>query len=204
MRLETQRNSLELPMADIKIIGISGTNGSGKDSLGHMLAEQYSWLFVPATNAIRAELKKRGLPLERENMRALANEWRKQFGAGVLIDKAVELYRESNYKGLAIASIRSVGEAERVHELGGKIVWVDANPKVRYLRINSRQRSSEDNKTFEQFLAEEKAEMFGNDDKTTLNMSEVKVRADIFIDNDGNDIEAFKNAAEKALYAFIK
>jgi cytidylate kinase len=74
-------------MTNIKLIGISGTNGSGKDSLGHMLAERYGWLFVPATDILRTELQKQGLPIERENLRNLGNEWRREYGAGVLIDK---------------------------------------------------------------------------------------------------------------------
>jgi dephospho-CoA kinase len=191
-------------MQDIKIIGISGTNGSGKDSLGQMLAERHGWLFVPATDILRNELRRLGQPIERKNLRNLGNEWRKQFGAGVLIDKAVELYKKGDYQGLAIASIRSVGEAERVHELSGKIVWVDASQDVRYERVNSRQRSTEDSKTFEQFLEEEKIEMFGSEDKETLNMAGVKAKADIFIENSSNDIEEFKNQAEKALAYFIK
>ncbi len=182
----------------MKVIGIAGTNGSGKDSLGQILADDYGWLFVPATDILREKLIKRGLTIERENMRTVGNEWRKEFGAGVLIDKAVELYKQGDYKGLAIASIRSEGEAERVQELGGKIVWVDADPKVRYQRITSRVRGDEDKKTLEQFLAEEKAEMYGSEDKTTLNMTAVKAKADIFLENNGS-LEQFKAAAEKAL-----
>jgi dephospho-CoA kinase len=186
-------------MADFKIIGIGGTNGSGKDSLGQMLAERRGWLFVPATDILRNELKKRAQPIERVNLRNLGNEWRKQFGAGILIDKSVELFNEADYKGLAIASIRSVGEAERVHELGGKLIWVDADPKIRYERINSRNRSTEDTKSFEKFNEEENIEMFGGEDKEKLNMAGVKAKADIFLENNGNDIEKFKDEAEKAL-----
>jgi dephospho-CoA kinase len=190
-------------MADIKIIGISGTNGSGKDSLGEMLAEHHGWLFVPATDILRSELTSRGEPIEREKLRNLGNEWRKQFGAGVLIDKSVEIFRKGNNKGLAIASIRSVGEAERVHELGGKIVWVDADHKIRHKRINGRGRSAEDSKTLEQFLIEEQLEMHGTEDKATLNMVGVKAKADIFLENNGDNIEEFKNQAEKALKKYL-
>jgi dephospho-CoA kinase len=187
----------------MKILGISGTNGSGKDSLGQMLQERHGWLFVPATDILREELRRRGKQIERENLRSLGNEWRKQFGAGVLIDKSVDLYEKGEYRGLAIASIRSVGEAERVHELGGKIIWVDADPKIRYERINGRQRSTEDAKSFEQFLDEQRIEMHGSEDKDTVNMAGVKVVADIFIENHGNSLDEFLGEAEKALKNFI-
>lgn len=187
----------------MKIIGISGTNGSGKDSLGEMLAERHGWLFISVTDILRDELKKRGEPIERENLRGLSTEWHQKYGAGALADMAVKQFKSKNtngqYKGLVMASFRRPGEADRVHALGGKMVWVDADPQVRYERIHSRRRSAEDNKTFEEFLAEEQVEMHGGDTKHTLNMSAVKERADIFLENNGNYIEAFIDEAEKAL-----
>jgi dephospho-CoA kinase len=187
-------------MANIKIIGISGTNGSGKDSLGQMLAERHGWLFVSVTDILRDELKRRGEPIERENLRKLSAEWHEQHGAGILTDMAVKEYEKvkNQYKGIVFSSIRRPGEADRVHEFGGKVVWVDADPKVRYARISNRRRSAEDNKTFEEFLTDEKTEMYGGRGHT-LNMSQVKDRTDIFIENSTSDIEEFKNQAEKAL-----
>lgn len=184
----------------MKLIGIGGTNGSGKDSLGQFLAEEHGWLFVSGSDMLRDELKKRKLPIERENLRNLSAEWRREYGLGAIIDKAVEIFKaKPGFKGLAIASIRNPGEAEEVHRLGGKVVWTDADPKIRYDRIYNRGRSAEDNKTFEQFLAEEQHEMEHSGDEATLSLSGVKAKADIFITNHSNDIEDFKKTAQKAL-----
>jgi dephospho-CoA kinase len=186
----------------MKIIGIGGTNGSGKDTLGEILANDYGYLNVSVSDFLREEAKKRGLPIEREVLRTISAEWRRDYGLGVLVDKAVELFKKTggNYKGLIAIPMRNPGEARHLKELGGSLVWVDADPKIRYQRIYSRQRSAEDQKTFEQFLAEEHAEMdhHGGDD-ATLNMAGVKALADIFINNDSNDIEQFKQAAQSAL-----
>lgn len=186
----------------MKIIGIGGTNGSGKDTLGQMLADDYGWLFVSGSDILREELRRRGLSVERHNLRELSAEWRREFGHGVLIDKVFKDFKaaKGKYKGLAIASLRNPGEADEVHKLGGQVVWLDADPKLRYQRIYSRQRSTEDQKTFEQFLAEERAEMdhHGGDD-ATLNMGGVKAKADIFITNDSDDLEEFKKTAQEAL-----
>ena len=186
----------------MKIIGIAGTNGSGKDTVGQMLAEHYGWLFISVTDILRNGLRERSLPIERKNLRNLSAEWRRQSGLGVLIDKSVEQFKtqEGKYTGLAIASLRNPGEVDRIHELGGKVVWVDADPKLRYQRIYSRQRSTEDKKTFEQFLAEEHAEMdHHGGDEATLNMAGVKAKADIFITNDSNSLGNFKKTAKRAL-----
>ncbi len=183
------------------IFGISGTNGSGKDTVGHMLAERHGFLFVSVSDFLREECRRRQLPVERENLRMISAEWRRDFGLGVLVDKAVEAFSNSKeqYAGLAVVPMRNVGEAKRLKDLGGKLVWVDANPHERYDRIFSRQRTAEDNKTYEEFLAEEEAEMHQSGDEATLNMSGVKAMADIFLENDGQSIETFKDAAEAAL-----
>lgn len=185
----------------MKIIGLSGTNGSGKDSVGMMLAERHNYLFVSGSDLLREEARKRGLPVEREVLRTISAEWRRKDGLGAIIDVAKRIYeqQQDSYAGLVTASIRNPGEADRIHELGGRVVWVDADPKVRYDRIFSRKRTAEDNKTFEDFLAEEKVEMEHSGDEATLNMAGVKDRCDIFLENNGNDLEAFKDEAEKAL-----
>ncbi|HSW78779.1 MAG TPA: AAA family ATPase [Candidatus Babeliales bacterium] len=186
----------------MNLIGISGTNGSGKDSLGKFLADDYGYLDVSVSEFLRQEAQKRGLPIEREVLRNISAEWRRDYGVGVLVDKAVELFNQSGnkYTGLVAIPMRNPGEAQHIKDLGGKLVWVDADPKLRYDRIYSRQRSAEDNKTFEQFQREEYEEMHHHGgDEATLNMAAVKAMADIFITNDNNNFEDFKTAAKKAL-----
>jgi cytidylate kinase len=190
----------------VKLIGIGGTNGSGKDSLGEIVAGDYGWKFISVTDILRNGLKKRGLPIERHNLRELSAEWRRKYGFGVLIDMTFKEYEaaEGKHNGLVVASLRNPGEADEIHKLGGKVVWLDADPKIRYNRIYSRQRSSEDQKTFEQFLAEEQAEMdHHGGDEATLNMAGVKAKADIFITNDSNNLADFKRSIGKALSGLI-
>lgn len=189
----------------MKIFGLGGTNGAGKDSVSLMLAERHGYLFADATAMFVTELEKRGWPIDREHKSKLSAEWRRESGLGVIVDKAVEMFEAEpgKYKGIVVGSLRNPGEADRVHELGGTMIWVDADPKVRYERIaknaHARGRASEDDKTFEEFLAEEQREMTSTGDAATLNMSAVKEKCDIFLENNGNDIEAFKSDAEKAL-----
>ena len=179
----------------MKIIGLAGTNGSGKDTVGHILAEQHGYLFISVTELLRAEAVRRGQPVDREALRTISAEWRRESGLGVLVDKAVAEFEKvaGKYKGLAIASLRNPGEADRVHELGGQVIWVDADPHIRYDRIQAnaaaRDRSEEDAKTFEQFQAEEAIEMNkpADGDAANLNMTGVKARCDTFIDNDNTD-----------------
>lgn len=189
----------------MKIIGIAGTNGSGKDSVGQILRENYGYLFVSVTDILRDELRSQGKPIKRENMRELGDSWRREHGLAVLVDKAIEIFNSQNkeFKGLAIASIRNLGEVEHIHELGGVMVWVDAKPKVRYGRITDRSRSAEDAKTYEQFLQEEQDEMHVYGDEAGLAVGEVKKLCDISIENNSDDKEILKSTVTRALREYI-
>lgn len=188
------------------LYGLSGTNGSGKDTVGLMMAERHGFMFISVTDLLRQELGRRKLPVIRENTSMLSAEWRREFGPGVLMQKGIELYEKDpgEYKGLVLSSLRHPGEAEVIHQHSGKVIWVDADPRVRYDRIQAnaaqRNRAGEDALSYEAFLADEAREMSPEGDEATLDMGAVKEMADVFMTNDGNDIEAFKDSAEKALH----
>jgi len=180
------------------LIGISGTNGSGKDTIGSILANNYGFWFCSLSDILRTELKSQGLSSSRENMRQLSANWRREFGISILVDRAQAEFTQlkSKYHGLAMASIRNPGEADAIHQAGGLMLWIDADPTIRYQRVQNRSergglnRRIDDLKTFDQFIAEEAAEMNHPkaSDGTTLSMSQVKNKCDIFIQNDGQDL----------------
>ena len=194
-------------MNKLQIIGLAGTNGSGKDTVGHILADKHGYVFISVTELLRNECLRRNLPIERENLRMISAEWRRELGLGVLVDKAVAEYEKDadKYVGVVMASLRNPGEADRIHEFGGTMVWIDADPKIRYARVRanaaSRNRAEEDNKTFEQFLAEEETEMHvpAGGDAAMLDSSAVKTRCDVFLTNDSSDLDTFRTAIEQAL-----
>jgi shikimate kinase len=189
------------------LIALAGTNGAGKDTVGELIAKEYDFLFFSVTELLREECIKRGISTARENTRMISAEWRKKYGLSVLVDKAIEHYKsmEKKYAGLVLSSIRNPGEADKIHEEGGLMVWLDADPKLRYDRLQSNRhtradRAADDNKTLSQFLAEEEAEMHPTGDPTKLSTLEVKKLCDVFIDNDG-DIELLKEKLSETLFS---
>lgn len=174
------------------IIGLGGTNGAGKDLVAEILVQKYGYLFVGATELFVGELQKRRWEPSRANKAKLSAEWRRELGMAAVVDKALAVYRtqpEGAYKGLVVSSLRHPGEVDRVHEVGGRVIWIDAEPEVRYKRIRNanRGRSAEDDKTFEEFLADEAREMTPEGDGATLNMLAVKERADSTLWNNFSD-----------------
>lgn len=168
----------------MKLIGIGGTNGSGKDTLGEILQDKHGWKFISLTDVLRDIARQRGMSVDRENLRQISAELRKEHSTGVMIDLVVDAYKKlgQNYEGLVTASLRNVGEADRVHELGGKIIWIDADPKLRYQRIVSRSRS-DDTVSFEEFMNQEQIEMHGAKNEFELRSADVKDNSDIYIEN---------------------
>lgn len=191
----------------MKIFGISGTLASGKDTIAQMLEEHYGFMHISTSDMLRAEKKRtfgdspKALLLRND---PFANNLRATRGAGVLVEIAKEEYDRNSSKfpkGLVISGIRSIGEAEKVKELGGEIIFVDADSRTRYGRIASRARDINDHSvTYDEFMAMEKSESpDGNSDKTVQNLPELKKVADIQLLNNGHDIEAFKSEAIKHL-----
>lgn len=196
-------------MADSKkIIGLTGTNGSGKDTVGHVLALKHGYLFISVTDMLREAAKQSGLSITRENLRYISADWRRKYGLAVLVDRAYDQYQRlsEKYSGLAISSLRNPGEADRIHELGGLVVWVDASARTRYDRIQrnlaERGRGDEDQRTFEQFEVEEAAEMRTppGGDSANLNMLGVKQKSDLILNNDGTNLEQFEDFIEQQLF----
>jgi len=181
-----------------KIIGIAGTNGAGKDTLGELLAARCGYKFVSVSDILREELTKQNIPHEREHLSNLSTRWAREHGAGVLSVKTIDAYvaeeEAEGYKGLVIGSIRRPAEAVAVQQEGGVVVWVDADQKLRYARLqsNSRNRAT-DTLSYEDWAAEEEREMNpGSHDPTVLNMSATKTACDLKITNNFASKEAFQ------------
>ena len=191
----------------MKIIGLAGTFASGKDTVGQLLSEKYGFMHVSTGDILRAEKKKKygdssKSLLVRNDPFAMA--LRKEKGAGALVELAYEQYQklEKQYPGGLVASgIRSIGEAEMIHKLGGMLIFVDADSKIRYERAFSRKRDDNDvTVTYKDFIESESAESNNpTKDKTAIDIPEMKKMANLVIMNNGNSIPAFKKEVEETL-----
>lgn len=193
----------------VTIYGVAGTNGSGKDSLMEVLVE-HGFLQFSTSNSLRQISHAVFQSTERGGNEApmgiVGNAFRTAYPGGMvelgLLDwwlRAGVLPEDLRPKGLVIGSIRGTGEVERLRQVGGRLIVVDADPHIRYERLKGRGRA-DDNITFEEFQQKEAADMaHGQTDPTKFGMAAVIDSADIRIVNDNNDIEAFRHQIAKAL-----
>lgn len=174
-----------------EIIGISGTNGAGKDTLAALRHEKEGAEHVSLSDILRRELNRLGIPLERENLMALSRRWREETGDyGALATRTIQRYLgdkavSCTNSGLSIVSVRHPDEARRIKEASGKIIWVDADPKIRYERISAGNRNRiDDQKSFEEFMYEEQREINPiSHSPAAVNLGEVSRIADVRIEN---------------------
>jgi dephospho-CoA kinase len=186
----------------MKLIALAGTNGAGKDTVAELIAKEHNYLFISVSDLLRQEAAARGVTTDRKNLRTISAEWRRQHGLGALIDKAVENYEaaggDTKFSGLVVSSVRNKGEVDRVHDFDGKLLWIDADSRVRFTRITSRNRD-DDPQNYDDFLKQQEAEMVRSGDEATLSLSEVRTYADsVFINNHG-DIASLNNAIAQEL-----
>jgi dephospho-CoA kinase len=175
------------------LIGLSGTFGSGKDTLAEALVSRFGFHHVSTSDMVRTVARTRYGSVDRPVLHRTANQLRQEQGAGSLVIEALKQSRP-----LVISGIRSLGEAKEVKRAGGVMVYVDAAAPVRYNRIKSRRRDRETELTLKEFLADEAKEMSGGDDAADFNIQAIGQMADVRLDNSGQ-LDDFLKAAFAAL-----
>jgi dCMP deaminase len=176
------------------IIGITGTLGAGKGTIVEFLKEK-GFKHYSVREFLIKEIKKRNLIINRRNMVSVANEIRKNNYPSYIIDQLFEKAKQET-NNIIIESIRTPNEAEKIKEKGGILIAVDADSKIRYSRILIRQ-SETDNINFEEFLENEKDEMFSIN-PYEQNLSKCISLSDFKLDNN-KDIKYLKNQLEEVL-----
>ncbi|MFA5270333.1 MAG: AAA family ATPase [Patescibacteria group bacterium] len=167
------------------IIGVTGTDGSGKDTVGRLLLEKLGWPHYSLSDEIRGIARERGLGLSKDILGDLANELRQAHGPSYLAERIVE--RASG--NFVVTSVRNPLECEPFRATGKfLLIAVDAPIHIRYDRTAGRDRAGEANWTIEDFRHhEEVVEMAGGEFGQQLRkMLEI---ADIKIINDGTIAE---------------
>jgi dephospho-CoA kinase len=179
----------------VMIIGITGTLGAGKGTVVEYLKGK-GFTHYSVRDFLTAELTKRGLEKNRDNMLVVANDLRATYGPGYIADQLIaqakkntEKDTESGGGNAVIESIRSLGEGATIKAAGGRMWAVDADLPVRYARITKRG-SETDAVSYEKFVQDEQAE-YANTDPSKNNLQKLIETADVVFQNNGGQGELF-------------
>ena len=182
------------------IIGLTGTIGSGKGTVVDFLVEK-GFKHYSVRYFLIEEIKKRGLPINRDTLVAVANQLRELNSPGYIVEK---LYEKAKTAGgdCVIESIRTAGEVEALRKKEDfYLIAIDADLEKRYERTNLR-KSEIDKINFEEFLRNEQREMY-SDDPNKQNLSKCISIADFLIFNNGT-IEDLKEQVERIFFKLNK
>lgn len=175
------------------IIGITGTLGAGKGTIVQYLVEQEGFEHYSVRGFLLAEMKKLGMPENRDSMTSLANRLRAAFGPSYITDHLYDQARESMHD-CVIESIRTPGEVKSLRRKPDFYLFaVDADPEKRYKRIKKRG-SETDAVSLREFKANEAREM-DSDDPNKQNLSRCIDMADYTFRNDGKVDELLNKVA---------
>ncbi len=137
------------------------------DLLTHNVSD-YSW--VP-------ELPEKAEPT-RDRLIEFGKYLKDKYGDDILIRLAVD--KKRHCEKVVIDGVRSEGEIKAVKRLGGKVIYVEARPEIRFKRLVERKASKDKTiKSFEDFRAMDDAE------EQLYHTSELKGLADYVIVNEG-------------------
>jgi len=178
----------------MRIIGITGTCGAGKGTVVEYLIKKKGFLHYSARGFIVKEIIKRGMEVNRDSMRIVANDLREKNSPAFIIE---ELYKEAVKSGenCIIESIRCPGEIDSLEKKEDFKLWaVDADSKTRYDRAFLRGNSS-DNIDYETFLEQEQKEM-NNTNPFEQNLFLCIKRAKYVFNNDSDVNNLYKQVDE--------
>ncbi|MFA5987722.1 MAG: hypothetical protein WC797_03685 [Candidatus Paceibacterota bacterium] len=181
------------------IIGITGTNGSGKDTVAGILINEKGFeKNLSLSGPIREEVARRGLDKGvtdlRPILRKVGDEMRKRFGPGYW---AAVLARNLTGRRIIISGIRNPAEIDEIQKSGVPffLVSVDGLVEERYKRAQvGRGRSyGEENISLEAFKRIDDAQIYGGEteqerahrDPFVMYTAGCMDRADFKIYNDG-------------------
>src|SRR3989344_5622933 len=119
-------------------LGITGTLGAGKGAVvEYLMGKGFSHFSVRAY--LLHEVRRRGLPENRDSTTLVANDLRKTHAPDFLVRELFEQAKRAGGDAI-IESIRALGEIDylKKNAMPFYFIAVDADPQLRYLRITKR------------------------------------------------------------------
>lgn len=176
----------------LKIIGLAGETGAGKDyffECAKKLAKRvYYFRF---SDSLAEALKIFVDDIRKEDQQWLFLVLKERFGADILHEALLKKIRQIKSGLVVIHGLRFWPDYKMVKKLGGKVVYITADQKIRWRRVQKRGEKKDDSRSWQNFLRLEKV-------ATELQIPQIGAKADFKIENNGTR-QNFYNEVKKVI-----
>ena len=163
------------------LIGITGTNGSGKGAVVEYLVSKKGFSRYSGRAIILEAVEEQHLPNKRGVMREVANELRREHGPAYIMERLYDMAKDDT--NAVLESVRTIGEAEFLKSKNAFIIAVDAKKETRYERVLSMSHDAAPI-SFQDFSLMEDREM-SSSEPWDMNVFGVMQLANARVTNDG-------------------
>ena len=174
----------------MKVIGLVGPIGSGKDTVSDYISKKYAYKVIVMGDIVREIATELGRGHMRDDLQLTQREIVAKYGMEYFAKRVVEKIRTNKWENVIINGIRRPEDAAVPKREFGKdmvVALVDALPQIRFERLKARKRQGDPN-TMEEFHRQEENE------KKLFHWEETKKFVDdIIINNDGRFEHLYKN-----------
>ena len=163
-----------------KIFGFVGHIAAGKGVACDYLRGKYSAGYHRYSSILRDLTNRLYLPEDRDHLIRISEAMRREFGEDTLARVIKEDVMRDEHEVVCVDGIRRLADISELRTLSGfTLVYIDADPHIRYNHLITRGEKIDDStKTFEDFLKDEQR-------TTELSIDEVAREAHITITNNG-------------------
>ncbi len=178
-------------MKNKTILGFTGLIACGKGTAAKYFVENYEAASFRFSTILRDVLDRLRLPQSRENMQNITPVLLNTFGQDLLAKVITEDVQNVQNDLVVVDGMRRPADIKYLKDIPGfQMIAIEVDAKTRYQRIVERGENDDDkNKTWEQFLADHKAE-------TEIYIPDLMKQADVIIDNNGS-LEDFYKQLDK-------
>lgn len=173
----------------MKVIGIVGLIGAGKDTAADYIAKKYGYHIISFRDLVNEVTEKEGLEPNRENLQMTGKKYREKYGKEYFSKLAVE--KAKSVEKSILKEMRTKEDVELPKKVFGKsmvVINIGADKKNRFERLKKRARIG-DPKNMEEFEKQEEKEV-------DLGYTKAIDFADITIKNNGTFDNLYKRIHE--------
>lgn len=180
------------------IIGLVGPIACGKGAVKKYIANKHNTKDCKFSAPLRDVVKRLDIPESRENLQKISTILRAGFGEDLLAKVIACDASKLDSEIVVIDGVRRMADIKSLKELPNfYLIKVDADPKIRYERMKSRNENAGDkDKTFEQFIVD-------HNNEADREIPVVMDFAKIGIDGNGS-LEDVYSQVDKILESILK